>query len=280
MADENVEKGNGAVKSYLNFIDANVLFKKPVSCLFAICSLLIPVFFLIQIIQYGIFRSQSGRLIAGALLTLAVLLFAGIFGALIWWHRRINRDEGQKWYPNFRRFIQTFGEWTATMFAIVFFLGILVLWISSGNEYYYYAVESLLPFSGGRYLLQYDVTLALYGLVIGFLIIIATKIVLFLLDPFVWLVKQIWGLIVRVVLYFYRFVLKVFEVFEKNAPVWIGVNWLIALIVVCCGLFPYCKLLFNPYINISLGFLIGAAATVALGLAFMGFLIVKRKVYE
>ena len=108
-------------KMYLGFIDTNVLFKKPVSCLLAIVSLLTPVFFLIQILQFGLFKSGHAELIFASILLLAILAFAGITGTLIWWHRRIVRDEEPTLYRIFRRFIQTFTEWCATTIAFIVF---------------------------------------------------------------------------------------------------------------------------------------------------------------
>jgi len=272
MSDEKVKTGTGLVKSYLNFLDTNVLFKKPVSCLFAIISLLIPVFFLFQIIQYRVFNSDSGQIITASILILIVLIFTGIFGALIWWYRRISRDEGHGWYPNFRRFIQTLGEWTATVFAIIVFFGVIIARIVAGDDYYNVVRMLSLP------LPSTDVTIALFGLVGGFLIIIATKIFLFLLDPIVWLIKQIWYLIVRIVKYFYRCVIKIHGVFEQNATVWIGVHWLISVLVVSTGLFLCYMLFSSPYG--SFGLAITAAIIVALGLVYMGFLVTKRKNIE
>ncbi|MDR0323206.1 MAG: hypothetical protein LBI12_02005 [Treponema sp.] len=270
MSDQENPKGLGFVKHYLNFIDKNVLFKKPISCLYAIVSLLIPVYFLIQIIQFGIFDSGSAPLIVAAVLFLLVLICAGFFGSLIWWFRRISRDEGPGWYVNFRRFIQTLGEWTATVFAIVVFFGVLIIMIIAREEYW--MIMSMLPLP----IPALEVTIALSGPVIGFLIIVVTKIILFLLDPFIWLIKQIWSLIVRVVQYFYRCILKTFSVFEKDAPVWIGVNWLIAVLVVTVGLVIGIK--FISFQNMAM--CLGAALVIALGLVYMGFLVIKRKSFE
>ena len=106
MSDQE-KKRRCIVDSYLGFIDTNVLFKKPVSCLFAIASLLFPVYLFIQVIQYGIFKSESAEMITASILLILVFIIAGLFGSIIWWCRRIARDEGPKVYQNFRRFIQT-----------------------------------------------------------------------------------------------------------------------------------------------------------------------------
>ena len=258
--EENKSKGEGIVKPYLGFIDTNVLFKKPVSCLFAIISLLVPVFFLVQFIQYFEYFKDEGKIIVASILLLLVLGFAGIFGAFIWWHRRINRDEGPKVYDNFRRFIQTIGECTGTTVAIVAFGGVLILMTLLKDTYY--MITGLFPIP----IPPLDLTHAFIGPIIGFLIIIGTKILLFLLDPLIWLIKQIWKLFVRIVLYCYRCVLNYHGTIERNLPIWTGVTWLFACLAVfvCIGL---CFILKNW----------ASAIALVASLAFLGFIVYKRK---
>jgi len=264
MSDQqNNLKGQGIVKPYLGFIDTNVLFKKPVSCLFAIVSLLFPIFILSQFIQYDLFRSGEVKLIIACILILLVVAFAGIFGAFIWWHRRITHDEGPKWYANLRRFIQTAGEWLGTVFAISLLGIIVILMIFLSEEYYYITHAFPLTIPG------VDITTALFGPIVGFIIIIATKILLFLLDPIIWLIKQIWILFKRFVLYCYRIVIGISGTVEKNTPIWIGVTWLLAIGVIITSL----VLCFTYQ---SLAPIIGLIAA----LAFMGYLMFKRKHYD
>ena len=265
MSDQqDTPRGQGIVKPYLGFIDTNVLFKKPISCLAAIVSLLIPVYVLSLFIQYGIFRQNEAKYIIAGILILVVLLFAGIFGALIWWHRRIIHDEGgHKWYSNFRRFIQTIGEWLGTFVAISVFGCVIVLMIFLSEEYY--MVTEILPLP----IYQVDIVAALYGPIAGFLIIIATKILLFLLDPIIWLIKQIWKLFVRIVLFVYRCVINTCGVVEKNTPFWVGLTWLLAVAAVVVTLY----LCFVNY---------GIAQVIALAvsLGFMGYLLFRRKNHD
>jgi len=264
MSDQqNIPKGQGIVKPYLGFIDTNVLFKKPISCLFAIVSLLIPVYVLSLFIQYEIFRTNEAKFIIAGILIIAVLLFAGIFGALIWWHRRITRDEGPKWYSNFRRFIQTIGEWLGTFIAISVFGCIIILMIFLSDEYY--MITNVLPLS----IYQVDIVAALYGPITGFLIIIVTKILLFLLDPVIWLIKQIWKLFVRVVLFVYRCVINISGIVEKNTPFWIGLTWLLAFTAIVVSL-VLCFIYGSIYAVIAL----------AASFGFMGYLLFKRKNYD
>ena len=261
MSDQGKEQG--IVKPYLHFVDTNVLFKKPVSCLLAIVSLLIPVYFIFQIIQTGVFKSEDTKLIVASILVFLVIAFAGVFGAIIWWHRRISHDEGSTWYPNFRRFIQTWGEWLGTFIAIVTFGSVLILMLFFENQSY--LIAGLIPLP----LPTLQLTYALMGPVVGFLIIIATKIFLFLLDPLIWLIKQLWGFLVRIVKYLYRFVLNVFGVVEKNSPVWFGVNWVIAIAVIVAGIVFCFKAM-----GLAAGFCL------ALGLAYIAFLVHKKKQFD
>jgi hypothetical protein len=263
MSNESSSKGRGIVKPYLGFIDVNVLFKKPVSCLIAILSVLLPILFLNLVVRAGVFKSENGKLIAASILIVAILAFAGIFGALIWWHRRIHKDSGNKWYENFRCFIQTLGEWLGTVFAIsVFFIAIVAL-VTLGEDAYY--INSILPLP----VPDIDFVIALSGPVIGFLIILATKILLFLLDPIIWLIRQIWSLFKKIVLYYYRCVIKLHGVIEQNTSIWIGFIWLISLATVIAGL----VLLFKEII-------LGGVISLALGLVLTGFLVIKRKQYD
>jgi hypothetical protein len=263
MPDGSTSKGWDIVKPYLRFIDVSVLFKKPISCLIAILSLLSPVFILNLLVGAGVFDSSDGSLIAAGILLVVIFLLSGIFGALIWWHRRINKDNGARWYDNFRCFIQTLGEYAGTVFAINVFFSVIVLLVFLGDEIVY--VAGILPFSVPRP----DFSHALAGPITGFLIILATKILLFLLDPVIWLIRQIWSLFTRIVLYYYRCVIKLHGVIEQNAPVWIGFIWLVSLATVICGL----TLLYKNIIW-------GGAVSLTLGLVLMGFLVIKRKQYD
>jgi len=256
---EEQNKGQGLVKQYLTFIDTNVLFKKPISCLYAVLSLLFPVFVLGMFIQYRIF-DNPGKYVAAAILILIIFGFAGIFGALIWWHRRINRDDGTKFYPNFRRFIQTAGEWLGTFLAINVFGAVLVLLIFLSEDYN--MIVSILPFSTPGI----SIATAFYGPIGGFIIIIITKIILFLLDPVIRLITWIWGLIKRIVLYCYRVTISFFGTIEKNTPFWVGATWVLAVGVIITTL-ALC------FVNGGIAMAIGLVAA----LAFMAYLIFKRK---
>ena len=263
MADGQEKKGEGLVKPYLGFLDTHVLFKKPVSCLFAIVHVLVPVYFLFMFIQYGLFSSGEGGLIAACLFLLAVLAFAGLFCALIWWHRRINRDEGPKPYNNFRRFIQTLGESLGTYVAIVVFGGVIFLMIFLHDTYY--IVTGMIPIP----VPPINLATAVYGPIIGIIIIIATKILLFLLDPLIWLVKQIWKLFVRFVLYVYRLLTSCAVTVEKSTPFWIGITWLLAIAAVIFSII-LCFKQSGLFSSLALAFSLG----------FLGYYLFKRKHYD
>ena len=280
----------GFSKPYLSFLDGNVLFKKPVSCLIAIVSLLWPFLFLVLFIQ-GIRGMDLGaNFVVAGILVFIVALFAGVFGALIWWHRRIANDEGPKFYDNLRRFIQTMGEFLGTTFAIVTFGSMLILGLILGQE-----VGNLIFFMplvgdilGVGDIVHLGVAGAFVGPVVGFVIIICTKILLFLLDPIIWLLKQIW----RYIRWFFRCLINLGTVVEKHTPVWFGVAWLLGVAVVIAGL----VLCFQWYAVGALGAVmdilgggmgmdaqpsaaagIFSALVVAFGLGFLAFLVHKKK---
>ena len=258
----------GVVRSYLGFLDRSVLFRKPISCFFTVISFLIPLTFLVQFIQQRDFLFENPGLLLAWILILLVLTFAGIFGALIWWHRRIIRDEGPRIYDNFRRFLQTLSEWTGTVFAIIVFGCVTVITFLLKEEIN--TITSLIPFE--LPLPVIDFSFALFGLAGGFLIILASKILLFLLDLLVLLFLKIWKLIIRIVLYYYRCIVKVHSTIELNTTVWIGLVWLLAAAVVILGLVMCYKLMgagFRLYLP--------GIITLALGLGFMAFMVVKRK---
>ena len=263
MTDQNTSNAQGMAQSYLGFLDTNVLFKKPVSCLFAFISLLIPVLFIVQVIRTEVFSSGNVELIVAAIFLFALLLFAGVFGFLIWLHRRIIRDEGPLYYLNFRRFIQTMGEWLGTLTAIIGLGSVLILMFLLKDNYSLFTMLFRLPF------FRMDFVTSIYGPVAGFVIIIATKLALFILDPIIWLIKQIWRLFARIVLYFYRYILNVHGVIEKHSTIWSGIVWLIAATVVMTGLFLCVCTRGNAFPN---GIII-----LALGIGFMVFLVIKRK---
>jgi len=254
----------GIVKGYLWFLDNNVLFKKPISCLAAIISFLIPFLVLSQFIRFEIFKSGEVNMVFASILILLVFAFAGIFGALIWWHRRITLNEGPKLYVNFRRFVQTIGEWLATFIAISVFGVVLVLVIFLSEEYHF--IAGLLPFA----IPHIDIFVAFSGIIAGFVIIIVTKLLLFLLDPLVWLIKQIWNFIKWLVLYCYRVILNLLKTIEKNTPFWVGVTWIVAVGVIITTL-VLCFRFFGA---------IAPVIALAAALAFMGYFMFKRKHYN
>ena len=269
MSYVNRPKEQGLVKAYLGFIDTNALFKKPISCLFAILSILIPLSFLFLIIHLKDIIFEDTQVFIASILTLLVLFGAGFFGALIWWHRRINLDEGSRLYVNLRRFIQTLGEWTGTLLGIIVF-GVTVIFLIffEGKDT---LISPLLPF------LFFEINYALpfYGLIGGFFIILATKIFLFLLDILVRLIGKIWNILVSIILYYYRCIVKVHRTIELNTSVWIGLVWFFSAAAAITGLVLCFKL-----IGASLGVYLLALIPLALGLGFMAFLVVKRKNYD
>ncbi|MCL2094130.1 MAG: hypothetical protein FWH12_08055 [Treponema sp.] len=256
------------MKSYLVFLDRSVLFKKPISCFYALASLILPFSFLGYIIQWREAIMSVTILFIASVCAFLVLLAAGLSGALIWWHRRISRDEGQRFYPNLRRFIQTLGEWAGTVFAITVF-GMSIVYLLFVRDHYTLSLPLIslpvpIPFT--------VMNLGFGGPIFGFLLIIATKIFLFILDLLVKLLGSIWKLLLRIVLYYYRCVVKIHRTIEVNTQIWAGVLWIISAVVVGFGIYVTYRLMGSPF-NILLAGLV----PLALGLGFMAFLAAKRR---
>jgi len=284
----------GPVRSYLSFIERSVLFRKPISCFFALFSFLIPLAFLLPAIQYRDIIFSDANLLFASILFLLILIIAGIFGGLIWWHRRLRRDVDSSLYGNFRAFLQTLGEWTGTLYGLIICLTTIVLYIflrddngfllsiilgSLNLDFLFLDSETIFSTLVGLLMLPIrgvNLSTAIFGLCTGFIIILATRIFLIVLDFVYMLLLKIWNLIKGIVLYYYRCIIRIHRTIEQNSTIWLGVVWLFAILVVIAGL-VLCYLLtlttslrgegFGPYLM--------AIIPVIMGLGLMAFLVLK-----
>ena len=273
MQNKRESKRQGIVRSYLDFLDRSVFFKKPISCFFAVLSILIPLAFLFLMLQFKDLIFENTEILIACILKLAVLSLAGFFGTMIWVHRRINRDEGTKFYANLRRFIKTLGEWAGTLFAIKVFGFVTIIVFLLKDEYAQFL--SMFPIPEIPFpvpLPGISFAVAIYGLICGIIIILATNVFLFFLDLLVWLIGSVWKLFARIVLYYYRCIVKLHKTIELNTSVWIGLVWLFSAAVVIAGLI-LCFRLAGENFGV---YLIGIIP-MALGLGLMAFLVIKRK---
>lgn len=250
-------ENTGTISFWLNFIDNSVLFKKPISCLMAIVSLLIPILAIVDIAQReNFFYEMRAPLVIAIILAVIVLIIAGIFGVLVWWDRRIKLDVGPRMYDNLRRFIQTLGEFLATFVAIaVFGLGLVFLIPRAYEGWAFFFVPYV------NYIWGYGPAAIFIGPALGVVIIVATKIALFLLDPVIWLLRQIW----RYIKWFFRNVINIGIAVERFTPVWAGITWLFSMLVVFSGL----------SVAVVASGVVGGIIS-AFGFIFMGFLVFMR----
>ena len=257
------------VRAYLHFLDHNVLLKKPISCLYALLSLSLPFGGLYLLIQFSELLFNNGRMLFGAILIFLILLLAGCLGALIWWHRRLARNTGASLYLSFRSFILTLGEWTGTLTAILGFGFILIFALIFNEGISLISTIYPIPISGLQFYYAFG------ALVLGFLIILGTRILIFIIDLLAKLLKSIWTLLLRIILYYYRCIVKIHRTIELNTSVWIGVVWLFSAVTVVFGLVLSYRLLGS-----SLGTYLLGLIPLFLGLGFMAFLVMTRKKHD
>jgi hypothetical protein len=169
------------VSSYLGLVEGGVMFKKPISFLFAVSSILPPLFFLINSIQDDVFGEDAQAIaVVAVLVVLFVLLVLAILGILIWVRGRLSEDVGEKFVPNIYAFIKTLGMWLGTYIGLSAFLIVFLLKLFGSNEDF--EAGSILQLLGLAKVGAVTWNLAILGLFRGFIIIVVSKIALFLLD--------------------------------------------------------------------------------------------------
>jgi hypothetical protein len=118
------------IKPYLSFIDKGNLYRKPFNWLYialAALNLLYPLYFLYIVIEGGILHWAGAKEIFFFIFIWLVIAVAAWVSFQIWWDRKdkiLNvTAEGADFpaTPVISHFIQTFGEWFGTWFAIVGF---------------------------------------------------------------------------------------------------------------------------------------------------------------
>lgn len=138
----------------LKSVDDGDFFRKPMLWLYflmAVLNLLLPFYVLYKGIDGGIFGGQAKWIFAFILIWLFLAAAAWI-GFQIWWNRKdkvtLTLTEGEEFVstPVFSHFLQTFGEWLGSFYAIVGFGVALigVIFLGSGST-----IPGLDMFSGG-----------------------------------------------------------------------------------------------------------------------------------
>ena len=131
------------ISPVLKTVDNGDFFKKPMTWVYYLISflnLLIPLFVLYHAIEVGIF-SGGAKWVFGFILTWLFLAAACWVGFQIWWDRKDKVQESSKKddrfasTPVFSHFLQTFGEWLGSFFAIAGFGSALIgaIFLSGGS---------------------------------------------------------------------------------------------------------------------------------------------------
>jgi len=172
-------------KPYLDLIGKGSLFKI-VYVIMALVSLLgIPI--TTMVMGKDIFRYGGGQEIAWFILTWLAIVFAGWIGFQLWWNRKDQVTELAEKHSEFvvtpicSLIFQTFGEWIATLIAIIgFSAGLFGLFCGLGD-----AVGSVMepflglilgPFSGLLLGANIGISIIFIGPLIGFVIWIITRL--------------------------------------------------------------------------------------------------------
>jgi hypothetical protein len=210
------------MKKNLKVVESSFLFNKPISFLFAFLSIIPPIYFLIRFIEevttafngnfFKYLAKREGKLeeiaaaaaegmkkaaeqpdadkaqlafqvetrsgmIAACVLILVVLFVLAVIGILIW--KREKEDLGNKIYPNIYGFVKNFGIWVGLYVGISAFFVALFLRAFEGPGFFPGAILAML---GRSSVTKITWALAIKGLLRGVLIIVATRIALWLLD--------------------------------------------------------------------------------------------------
>ena len=153
------------------------LLKKPISLLFAFIGTLPFFLLLIKVLKDGkegiMAKMAGGEALpfVGLILLLLVFMALGFFSFLFWKKRRLKADTGDKFIPNISSFIDTLGTWlalwiTVSSILVVFIINIFKM--ETGN----------LELSGK----SFEWSVIFSSLIRGFIILIVTKIILFLIN--------------------------------------------------------------------------------------------------
>lgn len=165
------------IKPFLNYIDNGHFFRKPfvwLYTIFAILSLLFPVYALIIGIGSDVFKMPA-KIIIFFILLLILLALASWIGFQLWWDRKSKiaeiSDIGDEYIatPVFAHFILTSGEWLGLFVAIIGFGGSLLALIFLGEDAAYVARQIEIP------LLKTGATALISAPITGFIIIVVAR---------------------------------------------------------------------------------------------------------
>ena len=166
----------------MGYIDSGKMFRQPIGYLYlalAILNALLPVYIMYKAIDRDFFDNPYDSPIYGKIVTVFIILWliiaiAGWVSFQLWWDRKTKVNETSKEgdefvaIPVYSHFVQTFGEWAGTWFAVVgFFFGIFTELVSESRM-----IGSFVP---GGFLRGGGIEGAIMALIAGYLIIVLTR---------------------------------------------------------------------------------------------------------
>jgi hypothetical protein len=164
------------IKPYLGYVDSGKMFRQPIGYVYlalAILNALLPVYILIEALDRNVFDLPTDVVIIFLILWI-IITFAAWVSFQLWWDRKskVNQTstEGDEFVaiPVYSHFVQTFGEWAGTWFAIVgFFFGIFTEFVEESRM-----IGSLIP--GGLFG-RGGIESAIVSLIAGYLIIVLSR---------------------------------------------------------------------------------------------------------
>jgi hypothetical protein len=158
------------------------MFRQPIGYLYmalAILNALLPLYIMYEAVDHDFFANPAdlpghGKLVAIFLILWVIIAIAGWVSFQIWWDRKskVNEtsEEGDEFaaIPVFSHFVQTFGEWAGTWFAVVgFFFGIFTELVEESRM-----IGRFIP---GGFIKGGGIESAVISVIAGYLIIVLSR---------------------------------------------------------------------------------------------------------
>ena len=164
------------IKPYLGYIDSGKMFRQPIGYVYmalAIINALLPLYILVEALDGNVF-DLPGKVVVIFLILWIIIAIAGWISFQLWWDRKTKVNEtsaeGDEFVaiPVYSHFVQTFGEWAGTWFAVVgFFFGIFTELVEESRM-----IGEFIP---GGFLRGGGIESAIISVIAGYLIIVLSR---------------------------------------------------------------------------------------------------------
>lgn len=170
------------IRPYLGYIDSGKMFRQPIGYVYlalAIINALLPLYIMYEAVDNDFFANPAdlpghGKLVVIFMFLWVIIAIAGWVSFQLWWDRKskVNEtsSEGDEFVaiPVYSHFVQTFGEWAGTWFAVVgFFFGIFTELVEESRM-----IGSFIP---GGFLRGGGIESAIISVITGYLIIVLSR---------------------------------------------------------------------------------------------------------